>query len=99
MGVSTPCTRTLRFRWDFMSRSMVAEPVKATVKRLRAHLVNAYICIRMPKSSGSSQPGWLVRLLQRILPAANPDLERFFDQVVTWHVEIKAATGEPSREV
>ena len=64
-----------------------------------AHAVNTYICIPMPRSSGSSQPSWLVGLLQRILPAANPDLERFYDQIVMWHVEIEATTGEPSREV
>ena len=53
----------------------------------------------MPKSSGSSQPDWFARLLQRLLPAANADLERFYDRVVMWHVEIEAATGEPLREV
>ena len=53
----------------------------------------------MPKSSGSQQPGWFVRLLQRVLPAANPDFEHFYDEVVMWHVEIEEATGEPLREV
>jgi hypothetical protein len=61
--------------------------------------VNSYICIPIPKSSGSSQPGWFVRLLQRVLPAANPDLERFYDDVVIWHVEIEEGTGQPLREV
>ena len=61
--------------------------------------VKAYICIPTPKSSGSSKPGWLIRILQRVLPAANPDFERFYHDVVVWHVEIGAATGEPLREV
>src|SRR5687767_6283162 len=53
----------------------------------------------MPKSSGSQEPGWLVRLLQRVLPAANPDFERFYDRVAMWHVEIDATTGDPLREI
>jgi len=61
--------------------------------------VNSYITILTPKSTDTSPPGWFVRLLQRVLPAANPDLERFYDDVVTWHVEIEDGTGQPLREV
>ena len=61
--------------------------------------MKTYICIPMPKNSDSQQPGWFVRLIQRVLPAANPDFERFYEQVVMWHVEIDPTTGEPMREV
>jgi hypothetical protein len=61
--------------------------------------VNSYITILTPKSTDSSPPGWFIRLLQSVLPAANPDLERYYDDVVTWHVEIEEGTGQPLREV
>jgi hypothetical protein len=57
------------------------------------------ICIPIPESPGSEKPGWFVRLLQRVIPAINPDFEHLYDQVVMWHVEIDSATGEPLREV
>jgi hypothetical protein len=61
--------------------------------------VNSYITILTPNSMDSSPPGWFVRLLQCVLPAANPDLERFYGDVAVWHVEIERGTGQPLREV
>lgn len=41
---------------------------------------------------------WLARLLGKLLPAANPDLEGLFDQAQIWWLEVDDA-GRPQREI
>lgn len=41
---------------------------------------------------------WWVKILQFIIPTANPDLEPLFDQTQIWWLEIDDL-GEPKREI
>ena len=51
-------------------------------------------------SSGSEkrEDGWAVRLLRRLVPAANPDSERLYGDVRLWWVEVDSG-GVPQREI
>jgi hypothetical protein len=51
-----------------------------------------------PPIDGSSKPGWLVRIIQAVVPAANPDFTSLYPQVRHWLVEIND-DGTPEREV
>lgn len=61
--------------------------------------MNSYITILTQKPIDNSPPVFFIRLLQRVLPPANPDLERFYNDIVAWHVEMEEGTGQPLREV
>ena len=41
---------------------------------------------------------WLLRVLQRVLPAANPDIEPLFFQAELWWIEVDGV-GVPQREI
>jgi hypothetical protein len=41
---------------------------------------------------------WLLRVLQRVLPAANPDIEPLLFQVELWWIEVDGG-GVPQREI
>jgi hypothetical protein len=41
---------------------------------------------------------WWCRVLQKIIPAANPDLEKYYDETRVWWLEIND-NGEPQREI
>jgi len=49
-------------------------------------------------SSDEAEPGLLERILRKLLPAANPDLENLYPLVRLWWVEIDER-GRPQREV
>jgi hypothetical protein len=59
-----------------------------------------YLRIGIDEPSGA--PSWGGKLvhaaLRALLPAANPDLEKFYDRVRVWWLEIED-TGEPNREI
>lgn len=59
-----------------------------------------YLRIEIDEPSGA--PGWGEKLvhaaLKALLPAANPDLEKLYDRVRVWWLEIED-TGEPIREI
>lgn len=41
---------------------------------------------------------WWGKLLQKIIPAANPDLEHLYEETITWWLEVDE-NGEPQREI
>jgi hypothetical protein len=47
---------------------------------------------------GSEPLPWWCRILQKIIPAANPDLERYYPSARSWWLEIDE-TGKPRREI
>jgi len=46
----------------------------------------------------NEKPSWWIRLLQKILPAANPDIEHLYEKAQIWWLEIDD-TGVPQREI
>jgi len=43
-------------------------------------------------------PPWWARILRKVLPAGNPDLERYYGRTCVWWLEIDDA-GLPQREI
>ena len=52
-----------------------------------------------PSSESHAQQTWWIQLLRRILPAANPDFEDLFEEVITWYVEYDIVSKYTNREV
>jgi hypothetical protein len=51
-----------------------------------------------PPTKNSSAPNWLVRIVQAVVPAANPHFASLYPQVRSWLVEVND-DGTPEREV
>jgi hypothetical protein len=52
---------------------------------------------RSKDATDQSTP-WFITLLKLLLPRANPDFDRKYDQVVEWWIEVDEL-GEPRREI
>ena len=52
-----------------------------------------------PSSEPHEHQTWWIRLLRRILPAANPDFEDLFEEVSYWYVEYDTVGKYTNREV
>jgi hypothetical protein len=57
-----------------------------------------YIQFEEPESE-IPKKGWLVRILTKILPPANPDFEDKIFEVRHWLLELDSETGIPVREI
>ncbi len=57
-----------------------------------------YLEINTGPVTGEWKLSWWGRLLQKVVPAASPDLEVYFDKVSVWWLEI-GDDGEPLREI
>ena len=56
-----------------------------------------YLEIKVGPWSKEPSPFWY-RVLQKFIPAANPDLEKYYDETQVWWLEI-TDNGEPQREI
>ncbi len=54
--------------------------------------------IILTETINTQSEGLIFRLLQKLLPAANPDFEKLYQSVVKWYLEIDE-TGKPIREI
>jgi hypothetical protein len=60
----------------------------------------AYIQFEAPRHlAPNKKRNIFFRAITRILPMANPDVDRRIDDVKTWLVECDLATGVPEREI
>ncbi|MEM7597368.1 MAG: hypothetical protein AAF382_06685 [Pseudomonadota bacterium] len=57
-----------------------------------------YIEIKAGPWSSDDELPWWARLLSRILPSGNPDLQCYYQRTVFWWVEL-ADNGEPQQEI
>ena len=57
-----------------------------------------YLKIEFGATPSSSDIPWWGKLLQKIIPAANPDLEHFYEDATIWWLEVDD-DGEPQREI
>ncbi len=57
-----------------------------------------YLKIEFGATPSNSSMPWWGKLLQKIIPAANPDLEHLYEETITWWLEVDE-NGEPQREI